>query len=51
MNGDYVTSLEEFYTICMDSVWLDIKISWKVNDDSRSVVDHSNAVMILRVMS
>ena len=51
MNGDYVNSLEEFYTTCMDSVWLDIKISWKVNDDSRSVVDHSNAAMILRVMS
>ena len=51
MNGDYVNSLEEFYTTWMDSVWLDIKISWKVNDDSRSVVDHSSAAMILRVMS
>ena len=51
MNGDYVTSLEGFDTTCMDSVWLDIKISWKVNDDSRSVVDHSKAAMILRVMS
>ncbi|KAL8112970.1 hypothetical protein AgCh_020331 [Apium graveolens] len=26
---------EVFYTTCMDSVWLDIKISWNVNDDSR----------------
>ena len=51
MNGDYVTSLEGFDTTCMGSVWLDIKISWKVNDDSRSVVDHSSAAMILQVMS
>ena len=51
MNGDYVTSLEGFDTPCMDSVWLDIKISWNVNDDSRSVVDHSKAAMILGVMS
>ena len=51
MNGDHVDSLEELDTIAMDFVWLDIKISWKVNDDSRSVVDHSNAAMILRVMS
>ncbi|KAL8147335.1 hypothetical protein AgCh_004877 [Apium graveolens] len=35
MNGDYVNSLEEFDTTGMDSVWLDIKISWNVNDDSR----------------
>ncbi|KAL8099131.1 hypothetical protein AgCh_031711 [Apium graveolens] len=34
-NGDYVTSLEGFDTTFMDSVWLDIKISWNVNDDSR----------------
>ena len=50
-NGDYVASLEEFDTTCMDSVWLAIKISWKVNDDSGSVVDHSKAAMILRVTS
>ena len=47
MNGDYVNSLEELDKVGMDFVWLDIKISWKVNDDSRSVVDHSNAAMIL----
>ncbi|KAL8098418.1 hypothetical protein AgCh_031250 [Apium graveolens] len=29
----------------------DIKISWKVNDDSRSVVDHSNVAMILTKLS
>ena len=51
MNGDHVTSLEELDTRCMDSIWLAIKISWKVNDDSRSVVDHSKAAMILRVVS
>ena len=51
MNGDYVTSLEGFDTTCMDSVWLAIKTSWKMNDDSRSVVDHSKAAMILRVTS
>ena len=47
MNDDHVTSLEEFDTICMDSVWLAIKTSWKMNDDSRSVGDHSNTAMIL----
>ena len=51
MNGNYVNSLEEFDTTGMDSVWLAIKISRKMNDDSRSVVDHSNTAMILRVMS
>ena len=51
MIGGYVNSLGELNTRCMDSVWLDIKISWKVNDDSGSVVDHSNAAMILRVTS
>ena len=51
MNSDYVTSLEELDTRCMDSVWLAIKTSWKMNDYSRSVVDHSKAAMILRVMS
>ena len=51
MIGDYVNSLEVFDTTCMDSVWLDIKTSWKMNDYSRSVVDHSKAVMILRLMS
>ena len=51
MIGGYVNSLEVLYTTCMDSVGLDIKISWKVNDDSRSVVDHSKAAMILRVLS
>ncbi|KAL8118634.1 hypothetical protein AgCh_016231 [Apium graveolens] len=40
MNGDHVTSLEELDTRCMDSVWLAIKTSWKMNDYSRSVVDH-----------
>ena len=51
MNGDYVNSLEEFDTTGMDSVWLAIKTSWKINDYSRLVVDHSNAAMILRVVS
>ena len=51
MNGDYVTSFEGFDTICMDSVWLAIKTSWKTNDYSGSVVDLSKAAMILRVMS
>ena len=51
MNGDHVTSLEEFDTICMDSVWLAIKTSWKTNDYSRSTVDPSSVGMILRVMS
>ncbi|KAL8114891.1 hypothetical protein AgCh_021650 [Apium graveolens] len=32
MNGDYVTSLEEFDTTGMDSVWLAIKIPRKTND-------------------
>ena len=50
MNGDYVTSSEGFDTTCMDSVWLDIMTSWKMNDYSRSVVDHSKAAMILRVL-
>ena len=47
MNGNYVNSLEEFDTTGMDSVWLAIKIPRKMNDDSRSVVDHSNAATIL----
>ena len=51
MSGDHVTSLEEFDTTGMDSVWLAIKIPRKTNDYSRSAVDHSNAAMILRVMS
>ncbi|KAL8115511.1 hypothetical protein AgCh_022130 [Apium graveolens] len=34
---------EEFYTTCMDSVWLDIKISWKVNDDSRTKLSKMEA--------
>ncbi|KAL8122501.1 hypothetical protein AgCh_019006 [Apium graveolens] len=34
-NGDYVTSLEGFDTRCMDSVWLAIKTSGKMNDYSR----------------
>ncbi|KAL8135139.1 hypothetical protein AgCh_009969 [Apium graveolens] len=33
MNGDYVTSIEELDTRSMDSVWLAIKTSWKMNDD------------------
>ncbi|KAL8104806.1 hypothetical protein AgCh_028833 [Apium graveolens] len=49
--GDYVTSLEGLDTICMDSVWLAIKTSWKMNDYSRSVVDHGKAAMIMRVLS
>ncbi|KAL8119933.1 hypothetical protein AgCh_017163 [Apium graveolens] len=36
MNGDYVTSLEGLDTTCMDSVWLAIKTSWKMNDYSRT---------------
>ena len=51
MNGDYVTSLEGFDTTCMDSVWLAIKTSGKMNDYSGSMVDHSKAAMILRVVS
>ena len=51
MIGDYVTSLEGFDTTCMDSVWLDIKTSWKMNDYNRLVVDHSKAAMILQVLS
>jgi len=49
--GGYVNSLGELDTRCMDSVWLVIKTSWKMNDYSRSVVDHSKAAMILRVLS
>ena len=47
MIGGYVNSLGELDTTCMDSVWLAIKTSWKINDYSGSVVDHSKAAMIL----